>query len=383
MQRRTFDVLDGLRGVAAIAVVERHKTDFLTGGPMPAGYLAVDLFFILSGFVLAHAYLDRLTAPPGTASHMGFRGFLGARLIRLAPLYLLALVAAALMHAAVDLLHTAEATNPALLAASFVAGVFLLPVPPAWSVHPGWLFPLNEPSWSLAFEMAVNLLFAAAILLMRPRILIGIIAAAFVWLAFIASRAGSLDVGFDWSSATGGIPRVVFGFFLGVLLHRAWRLHFARIALSGPLATAAAWLLAATLVLTMLAPVAAGWRASYELAVVLLVYPALILAGACLAPTGLSRTLLVQLGAASYAIYVLHMPLARAFNALFHFAGSDGAAYAPWTGFAFIALLVVTCLALDRWFDRPVRRWLTVRSAGALKPASHGPKADWPRPVTR
>ncbi|NJR13661.1 MAG: acyltransferase [Phyllobacteriaceae bacterium] len=60
MKRQVFHVLDGMRGVAALAVVERHKPDFLFGTALPASYLAVDLFFMLSGFVIAHAYEQRL-----------------------------------------------------------------------------------------------------------------------------------------------------------------------------------------------------------------------------------------------------------------------------------------------------------------------------------
>ena len=89
-QRRSFTTLDGLRGIAAIAVVARHAP-FLWGEHGPTGalsesYLAVDFFFVLSGFVLAHAYGSRFQHGLSNAA------FMRTRLLRLYPLYLLALV---------------------------------------------------------------------------------------------------------------------------------------------------------------------------------------------------------------------------------------------------------------------------------------------------
>ena len=82
-------VLDGMRGVAALAVVALHLKDSLGISAPPASYLAVDLFFMLSGFVLAQAYGARLAGP------LSPWGFIRLRLIRLYPLYLAGLVVGA------------------------------------------------------------------------------------------------------------------------------------------------------------------------------------------------------------------------------------------------------------------------------------------------
>jgi peptidoglycan/LPS O-acetylase OafA/YrhL len=84
-ERHSFQTLDALRGVAALVVVVHHNHPMFTWRPHH-GYLAVDLFFVLSGFVLSYAYQDRLDRGWPTIK------FLRARLVRLAPLYLLALL---------------------------------------------------------------------------------------------------------------------------------------------------------------------------------------------------------------------------------------------------------------------------------------------------
>ncbi len=104
-----FTVLDGLRGVAALCVVQTHTQDLLLGDTLPTAYLAVDLFFLLSGFVLAHAYEERLR------QGMTLHRFMLARLVRLYPLYL-AGIAIAVPLAVLDMLE------PVLAAQAFLFG---------------------------------------------------------------------------------------------------------------------------------------------------------------------------------------------------------------------------------------------------------------------
>src|SRR6202790_2270034 len=88
-----YPILDGLRGTAAIMVVIYHLFEayFPVVGhhPTPHGYLAVDFFFLLSGFVVGYAYDDRW-------GRMGLRGFLARRLIRLHPMVILGSVIGAI-----------------------------------------------------------------------------------------------------------------------------------------------------------------------------------------------------------------------------------------------------------------------------------------------
>ena len=354
---RIFYALDGLRGIAALAVVERHKTDFFTGTPMPAGYLAVDLFFILSGFVLSHAYGTRLK------HGMSVFAFMKARIIRLAPLYWLATVFSAMLFAALIISNPRAATEAgydwANWVGSLVTALFMVPTPQAWSLMPDRLFPLNDPAWSLFFEMLVNFVFAAFILSLTMRTLGWLIATGLAVLVFCVFINGNIDIGFNWETIWSGFPRVTFGFFAGVLLHRLWSAQGSPTTLKGPLANAAGWVLGAILIACMLVYVPPSWRPVYELAVVALVFPALVYCGACIVPTGVSLKAFIALGAASYGIYVFHLPAARAFGQVLEMAGLEPAHYTPWTGLVFATLLVLACQMLDKWFDRPMRRRLT------------------------
>lgn len=97
--RRTFHTLDGLRGVAAGTVLIYHFPSLWSPASAPSAYLAVDLFFLMSGFVIEHAYGQRL------ATGLGVRRFLLLRLIRLYPLYLVGTGITALAIAGAMLAH--------------------------------------------------------------------------------------------------------------------------------------------------------------------------------------------------------------------------------------------------------------------------------------
>jgi peptidoglycan/LPS O-acetylase OafA/YrhL len=379
-ERQVFHALDGLRGLAALAVVERHKTEFFTGTPLPAGYLAVDLFFILSGFVLAHAYGARL------AEGLSVKAFMAARIIRLAPLYMLATAFSAFLYGMLLLGRPDDAASANLTWMNWITsvgtGMLMLPTPEAWSFAPDRLFPLNDPAWSLFFEVIINLVFAAFILVLNRGTLILLAGAGLIGLSLSAFAHGGIDIGFDWATVAAGFPRVTFGFFTGVLLHRLWLERNSPLWLQGANANCATWMLGVAMLAAMAAPVADAWRPLWEIAMVALVFPMIVYAGACLAPSGMSLKAFGWLGAASYGIYVFHLPAARAFGEAVKAAGLDPAGAAPWTGIMFAGLLFLAALLLDRWFDRPVRKWLASRRRADVTPAFRAARADLRRGVT-
>ncbi len=361
--RHSFHALDGMRGIAALFVVERHRPEFFGGAMLPGGHLAVDLFFILSGFVIAHAYERKLRAG------MSVTAFVMARLIRLAPLYLAATLFAAVLFALLIHLNPGDGTRtPERLIASLAAALFLLPMPAPWSFGPERIFPLNEPAWSLFFELAVNIAFAVIVLRLGPRLLAGLIAIGGVAFAAFAIGSGTADLGFDWASFLGGFPRVVFGFFMGVLLHRTWLARGGVAAAEGARWRALAWPLMAVLALALIWPYPApipGWpRALAELVIVGFVFPLLVLAAAWTRPGATSCRIFAALGASSYAIYVFHMPASRCMAALTERLGWPMASWAPFSGFVFVAALFLFALAAHHLFDVPVRRWLSERLPG-------------------
>jgi peptidoglycan/LPS O-acetylase OafA/YrhL len=166
--RHSFVILDGLRGIAAAAVVSVHARLFFhsvaaygsvpdaagllpTTGPLSEAYLAVDFFFILSGFVLAHAYGEKLK------DGMSLWRFMGIRLIRLYPLHLLALSLALWPY----LTLRATSLHAGTIAVQMLTALFFLPSPA--TDGEGSLFPMNGPVWSLLFELIANGLFALLI----------------------------------------------------------------------------------------------------------------------------------------------------------------------------------------------------------------------------
>ena len=301
-----FATLDGLRGVAAILVMFYHA------GPkspvaMPGGYLAVDLFFALSGFVLALAYEPRLRAG------LSLKDFTVNRIVRIYPMLLVG-----------------AAIGAALLPAH--AGMLVM-VPNFES--PTLLFPANPPMWSLLFELLINLAFAVLALRIGPRGLLWILATSGAVLCYAAFESGqALNVGAFWSGAVFGAARTVFSFTLGVGLYRLRdRLQLRR------RATWQAWLLFPVLLgALMFTPTNRAW---WDLACVFMILPALLWLGTLWeVPSG---KLAEGLGDLSYPLYCIHAPLVWAGKKW----GIDMA--------MLCMAMVAAAWALDRWVDRPLR----------------------------
>ena len=344
--RHAFEALDGLRGIAALAVLVYHAHDLL--GPtqwLPRAYLAVDLFFMLSGFVLSYAYRRRLETGMPTLA------FMRLRFERLYPAYALGLCIAvpafalALMHGS-----TVLSSTDALLR-SLPFAVLLIPVPTVLSDKAA-LYPLDPAAWSIFFELLINLAFAAAYPALRASRL-GLVALIGAGALFLqTSMTGSLDAGSDWASFPGGLARVCFSFFVGVGVHR---LHAA-----GRLSPLTApWWLSFGVVLASFALPAAG---VLELLCVLLVYPLVIAATANAATPSRLATTFDLLGAWSYPLYILHTPLlfvlTGAMVRLFHL---PVAAMRPWGGLIVILLIVAVVVVAERWGERPILAYLRAR----------------------
>lgn len=341
--KRTFHTLDGLRGIAALAVVFRHIPENAIGNLTPESYLAVDLFFVLSGFVLAHAYEARLQAG------MGIVDFFAARLIRLYPLYILA-SAITLLIVFVPAMP-GHYHPPARSVSDVVHAVLFVPQIDA-SQRDLSLYPLVGPAWSLAFELAANLVFAVVAPYLGKWLLASIVAAGAALLVFTAWTFDSVDVGYMQANAWGGIGRVGFGFFAGVAAYRLWR------AGALPWLRTPAWA-AIVVVVAIFAVEPEHYQAARDTVAILLM-PALVLASARVEPgRWLARPFAIA-GGASYGIYVLHKPIELWFETLVPW--KQVLAYGglgSWGAVALVALVFATALALDRFYDRPVRSRLT------------------------
>ena len=338
-----FEALDMLRGLAAVLIVVFHAywtSD--AANPWNKAWLGVDLFFALSGFVLAHAYLDRLR------TGMPLSTFMKLRLIRLYPLY----IAGTLIGAALWWLLQVRAGEPpdlGLLALTLGWQAAFLPVLPAHSIDGNLFYPLNGPAWSLFFELVINLCLVLSARFLRPAVLAAIIAAAAIWLIAVAVNRQTLDVGWSWPTIWDGGARTAFSFFAGVALYR---LHLRRKA-----PAVSTWLIAAALLGWITFGRGQGWL--FDLASVFLVFPLLIWFGASATGGAMTRRFGLWSGTISYPIYALHVPQLdfyyRAFGKLVGNSFPDHEAQAV-AGYVVTMIAVAWCAA--RFFDDPVRRFL-------------------------
>ena len=315
-----YELLDGLRGVAALLVILFHFGEGFATTPADQwinhGYLAVDFFFILSGFVIGYAYDDRWTRG------MTARRFMWRRVVRLHPLVVLSMLlgaAAFVLQGSVQWDGTPVDAPRLLLCLAL--SLFLLPAWPGAACEVrgnGEMFPLNGPAWSLFFEYIGSLAYALFLHSVGKRTLRLIVSAGAAALAATAlgNASGFYNLGVGWSLADGGfwggLARLSFSFPAGLLMARSFRPMRVR---------GAFWLCSAALVAMLSMPYvgdSAGdvRNAVFDLVCTLVVFPAIVWLGACGATTdAFSTRLCATLGQLSYPIYILHYPLMYLFYA--------------------------------------------------------------------
>ena len=357
---RIFHTLDGIRGIAALAVAVRHCDPFFTPLRLPSGYLAVDLFFALSGFVIAHAYQRRLE------TGMSAGRFLWVRLVRLYPLYLLG-IALGLLDVFVGRLSGGwGGWSHDHLAAATASAALMLPSPVAPRMPHPYLYPFNLPAWSLFFELLINGIYVLVWRCLTLRALVGIVIGSGLVLTGMGLEHGHLNFGSAWDSSLVGLTRVTFAFFAGVLTFRVVAMRPIAFHI-GPLP-----LIAALIAVFTVAPSQAD-RAAFDIACVLFVFPALIALAAGTTPGTRTTALFGVLGAMSYAVYALHFPLFHLCQAALRWTlAVDPDQVAPIMGWVFLPVLALVCWIADRFYDGPVRRALlarTVHAAPARGPA--------------
>jgi peptidoglycan/LPS O-acetylase OafA/YrhL len=346
-QRQRFVLLDGLRGIAALFIIQRHAEGLL-GDALPSSYLGVDLFFALSGFVLAHAYGSALA--DGRLSALGF---MKARLLRLYPLYGLALLLMTAFFVTlylagiptpIDDLH--RPIDPMELLIAVVTGLLFVPAPFSLTLN-GALF-LVHPAWSLFNELVANFLYGLRGARASTRQISMVIVASAVVLIIAAMVFGRLHAGFRWNEMFAGMARVLFSFCVGVLIYR-YRGSVPRVR---PLVALACL---AVVVLVLAFPTPKPWRAGFDLLVVFFVWPALLFVSCRCVPGPVTGRISAFLGTASYAVYVLHVPLLSWMEFLLPQI-TDARAF-PFAGLAVVALLTLVCWYLTVAFDQPLQRW--------------------------
>ena len=361
-----YVLLDGLRGVAALLVIWYHVFEgyaFAGGGTIESinhGYLAVDFFFILSGFVIGYAYDDRWS------KSLTMKDFFKRRLIRLHPMVVMGVVLGVItfcIQGSVQWDGTHVATSMIML--SVLCSLFFIPALPGAGYEVrgnGEMFPLNGPSWSLFFEYIGNILYALFIRRLSTKalgvlvVLLGAGLTAFA--AFDVSGYGNIGVGWtlDGVNFLGGSLRMLFPFTMGLFLSRIFKPMKVR---------GAFWICSAVLLALFSVPYLEGMEpvsmnGLYEMFCVIVVFPILIWLGASGSTTDKNSTRICKfLGDISFPLYIIHYPFMYLFYAwliekqLFTLGETWQVVLCVYIGSVVVAYL---CLKL---YDEPVRRWLS------------------------
>jgi len=332
--RRHYLTLDALRGVAAFAVMIYHQQHTRVMGH---GYLAVDFFFVLSGFVIAKAYERKLL------SNMRFTDFALIRIARLYPL----LIAATLLATAYMLISSiGRGANLGWLS---VLPAALLALPdPSGTLAPDPC-PLLPVVWSLFFELAANFVYAAGVRWLSSRMLAVIVGSNALLLAFALIHHGNGELGNTYATLWAGVPRVLFSFFAGVL---CFRLH-ARGRLVSPAISPVA--LAALLIAVLVVPHDMPWL--FDASCIFVVFPLILIAAMNNEPTARWTAVAAFSANLSYPLYLFHLPLMLWLGlVLAHF----GVAV---PGQHLFELIAVPALAYAAYalFDRPMQAMLKSR----------------------
>lgn len=353
-----FEVLDGLRGTAALIVVIFHIqgiTVMWDGAKVVLHHapLAVDFFFALSGFVIGYAYDDRW-------ERMSTSRFLALRLIRLHPLVILGALLGLVSYLLDPFAGKLQAVPLASVLGAFALCLFALP---SWPLANRWTdtHPLNGPIWTLFQEYIGNLAYALVLRRLRARWLALLAALSGAVLAVGATLHGTLDLGSYWETFWMAPVRLFFPFLTGLWLYRVRdRLPDIRIG----------WL---PLSIAMLAAIAAptlppigGIKVNglYEALVVILLFPAILIAGRHSEAGRGMLWLCKASGRISYPIYITHFPflyLWMNFVATAH--ASNGQLLA--IGTALVPFLLMVAWLAYRFWDMPIRArlgaWLRAR----------------------
>ncbi|WP_423142267.1 acyltransferase family protein [Parablastomonas sp. CN1-191] len=315
--------LDGLRGVAAIMVVLYHCKIVALHG-----YLSVDLFFLMSGLVIASTYEPRFAR-----GAIGLRAYMAQRAARLYPMLFLGGVLG-LVFVTAGLVAYRPQDEADLLMATI--GQFTLIPFLAFAAVP---FPLNNPQWTVVWELIANAAHATGLWRVKARGLVPIVGIAAVVLLYYGATEWSLCRGISPDTLPAGLARCAFGFFGGVLLYRtreSWQPRMPRVHFALP-----AMLLA--LVTSMppsLVPPGLGFGL-YDVFLVVFVFPPLVmLAAQARAGSGAEA-----LGQMSYPLYALSEPV---IFWLFERGSSQN------TMIAGTAAMCAASWAMGRWVDAPL-----------------------------
>ena len=368
-----YELLDGLRGVAAILVLFYHIFEGLAFAEykngagsglittLNHGHIAVDFFFILSGFVISYAYDDRW-------NKMTVGGFFKRRLIRLHPMLVMGAVIGAISFAIAGFEKWEDkgATPVGWVMVAMLLTMFMIPAVPGapYEVRGnGEMFPLNGPGWSLFFEYIGNILYALFIRRLSTSLLALLavaLGAVHCWF-FVGDVSGYGSVGVGWTvddvNFWGGLVRMMFPFTMGMLLARTFTPRKVK---------GAFWISSLVLVVLFAMPHIesdgeVNLNALYEVLCIAVIFPMLVRLAACGSCGAVTGRVCRALGDISYPLYIVHYPIMYLFYAWliekkYYTLGEC------WSmALLVVAVSILLALFCLKFYDEPVRKWLSKR----------------------
>lgn len=364
-----YEILDGLRGVAALIVVAFHLFETYSSGPadqiLNHGYLAVDFFFVLSGFVIGYAYDDRW-------DRMSLKNFFKRRLVRLHPMVIFGGFLGLLLFyfSGCDSFPIVNQTPWWAVLLVFLWGCTMLPLPSGFDIR-GWseTYPLNGPTWSLMWEYLANILYALVIRRLGKKALalcVAVFAFFTITLCFNIDLFGFLQarsyaaytvIG-GWSLTPDqlqiGLTRLLYPFFMGLLISRCHKLIRVR---------GGFWWCSLIVAVLLVMPRLGGqtlWiNGLYDAVCILILFPVIVSMGAGSEVKGARSTAICKFfGKISYPIYITHFPWVYMQIAwVGHHADAPLAEHIM-VNVSLYILAILTAYAALRLYDLPVRSWL-------------------------
>lgn len=344
--KQHFEILDGLRGIAALAVVVFHFMEWVFTDPsknfIGHGFLAVDFFFCLSGFVIGYAYDDRI-------AKMGLRKFFASRIIRLHPLVILGSILGLLAFLFDPFGGHPELYSAGKIILAFFCSILLIPFP-VLEDRGFNLFGFNAPAWSLFWEYIANIVYAFVLYRISRYYLLLLTILSAIAICFVGYHSGNLLGGWSGPTFWDGCARISYSFLAGLLIYRSnWIIKnkFGFIGLS------------ILLFLAFIMPFS-KWNWFSEPLIVLFYFPLLIALGAGATLSNGLKKFCVFSGKISYPLYMTHYAILWMFGNYYTNHKPDYTQVAIITIAGLILLIMVAYLAM-MLYDIPLRKYLSTK----------------------
>ncbi|KFF04627.1 acyltransferase family protein [Flavobacterium reichenbachii] len=341
--KQHFEILDGLRGIAALAVVLFHFMEWIFTDPsknfIGHGFLAVDFFFCLSGFVIGYAYDDRI-------SKMGLRKFFLSRIIRLHPLVILGSILGLLAFLFDPFGGHLELYSTGKIILTFICSIFLIPLPII--ADRGFnLFSFNAPAWSLFWEYMANIAYAFVLCRVRRNYLLILTMLSAAAICYVGYHSGNLLGGWSGPTFWDGCARISYSFLAGLLIYRSNWIIKNKLGFIG---------LSVLLLLAFVMPFS-EWNWISEPFIILFYFPLLISLGAGAALSPGFKKICVFSGNISYPLYMTHYAVLWMFGNYYTTYKPD-ASQLMIIIVPSIILLVGFAYLIMKVYDIPLRKYL-------------------------